>query len=321
MKCGAVLVFVPLALLLTRPPTVGAKLCGDDVGGADVPCACGDVVVSDLVLGDDPVTEAPCPDDGLVVRAPGAGHAVTIDLHGKTLRGSARGVGVWVLAGGPGGARLVSTGGPATIQGFRDGVVANGRDSLAAVDGVVAAGSTRDGFRVDAPGYELRNAEARDSGRDGFGLMGKGFRVSATRAIRSARWGYYVMGDEGTLGAAGAGPVAEASGKGGFSVMGMGHQLVECAASGSGEHGLQLWGMHFTILRSVATGNHRDGINGMGVDWWLAGNQANDNDGDGIVVGGIRVADQGGNAGSGNRGLREQGRARQCEIGDHACQP
>src|SRR5262249_44514762 len=109
MKCGAVLVFVPLALLLALPPGAHAKLCGDDVGGQDVPCECGDVVVSDLVLSDDPVTQAPCPDDGLVVRAPAAGHGLTIDLHGKTLRGSARGIGVWVLAGGPGGARLVST--------------------------------------------------------------------------------------------------------------------------------------------------------------------------------------------------------------------
>jgi hypothetical protein len=319
MKYGSLLAFVPLALLVASPSRADAKLCGDDVAGQDVPCACGDVVVSDVVLGDDPVVQAPCVGDGLVVRASGAGHGVTIDLHGKTLRGNARGTGVWVLAGGPGGARIVSTGGPGTLEGFRDGVVANGRDSLALVDGIVAAASTRDGLRVDAPGYEIRNTEARDSGRDGFGLMGNGFRVSATRATRSKRWGYYVMGDNGTLGAPGSGPVAEGSGRGGFSVMGMGHHLLECAASGSGEYGFQLWGMHFFVLRCVATGNHRDGIDGMGVDWWVSGNQANDNDGDGIVVGGVRVVDQGGNGGSGNRGLREQGRARQCQISDRAC--
>jgi len=36
-----------------------AKPCGDDVAGRDVPCACGDLVVSDLRPGDaDPATLA-----------------------------------------------------------------------------------------------------------------------------------------------------------------------------------------------------------------------------------------------------------------------
>jgi len=46
MKCRALFTFLSLAL----PLTVNAKLCGDDVGGQDVPCACGDVVVSDLAM-------------------------------------------------------------------------------------------------------------------------------------------------------------------------------------------------------------------------------------------------------------------------------
>lgn len=315
MKCRALLVCLSLAL----PLTVEAKLCGDDVAGQDVPCACGDVVVSDLALGDDPVVQTPCASDGLIVRAGGVARGVTVDLRGKTLRGSGHGAGVWILDGGPGGARLVSTGGTATVDGFRDGVVANGNASIALLDGIVAAASGRDGVRIEATGYEIRNSQVRDSGRDGFSLAGSGFRVSGTRASRSRRWGYYVMGDEATLGTPGAGPVAEASGEGGFSVMGMGHKLLECAASGSGEDGLRLWGMHFDIRGCVATGNHKNGITGMGEDWWLTGNQANDNDNDGIVVGGIRVGDQGGNGGSGNRGLRAQGRATQCQISDRAC--
>jgi len=119
------------------------------------------------------------------------------------------------------------------------------------------------------------------------------------------------MGDHATLGTAGAGPVAEDSGYGGFSVMGMNHRLLECAASGSREDGLRLWGMHFDVRGCIATGNHKDGINGMGEDWWVTGNHANGNDHDGIVIGGIRVADLGGNGGSGNRGLGKQGRATQ----------
>ena len=64
---------VPLVLavaVLLVAPQAGAKLCGDNVGGRDVPCACGDTVVSDVTLGDDPVVDAVCPADGLIVRAP-----------------------------------------------------------------------------------------------------------------------------------------------------------------------------------------------------------------------------------------------------------
>ena len=41
--------------LLVGAGQVGAKNCGDDVAGQDVPCACGDTVVSDVALNGDPV--------------------------------------------------------------------------------------------------------------------------------------------------------------------------------------------------------------------------------------------------------------------------
>ena len=40
-------VLVLLSVLLVP---AGAKNCGDDVDGVDVPCSCGDIVVSDLVM-------------------------------------------------------------------------------------------------------------------------------------------------------------------------------------------------------------------------------------------------------------------------------
>ena len=46
---------VSLLVLFTVSPAQ-AKLCGDDVQGQDVPCACGDTLVSGVVLSDDPVT-------------------------------------------------------------------------------------------------------------------------------------------------------------------------------------------------------------------------------------------------------------------------
>src|SRR5579862_3150946 len=111
-----------LALLL--PATAHAKLCGDDVQGRDVPCACGDTLVSSVVLTDDPVTTTVCPGDGLIVRPSGV-VGITVDLNGQTIRGSNRGSGLWVLAGG---ARVVSSRQPAHIEHFRDGVVAQGDD-------------------------------------------------------------------------------------------------------------------------------------------------------------------------------------------------
>src|SRR5205814_4378675 len=102
----------PLAALLVLALLSGkveAKLCGDDVGGQDVACACGDVIVSDVVLGAaDPVTQERCAGDGLVVRAPQASKSLTVDLHGQTLRGLGHGAGLLLLDGGPGGASVVS---------------------------------------------------------------------------------------------------------------------------------------------------------------------------------------------------------------------
>src|SRR5262245_19343711 len=110
---------------LWLPTPAGAKLCGDDVTGHDVPCACGDVVTSDVVLGaGDPVTQDTCPSDGLTVRARGTARTLTVDLAGQHLRGAGHGAGLLVVYGGPGGARVISTGGPATVEGFQDGVVA-----------------------------------------------------------------------------------------------------------------------------------------------------------------------------------------------------
>src|SRR5258707_695047 len=89
-----------------------AEVCGGGVDGSDVPCACGDVVVSSVRLDGDPVVSgAPCRHDGLIVRAPEElRRAIIVDLNGATLRGSGNGVGIRIVGGGPGGARVTSSG-------------------------------------------------------------------------------------------------------------------------------------------------------------------------------------------------------------------
>jgi hypothetical protein len=327
MKWPALVVMLVCALLVgTRP--AAAKLCGDDVNGEDVPCACGDTVVSSLALAGDPVLDTPCPADGLIVRVSDARPGVTIDLRGATLRGQGRGTGLWVLNGGDGGARVTSTGAPGVIEGFNDGLFAKGSDSVALVENVTFAGNGRDGMRIVADDYEVRNSSARDSGRDGFAVMGNGFRVTSTRAEHSGRAGYWVMGMNAHLGAPNASVVTAGSGYHGFFLMGWGIVVDHCEASGAKEDGVHLSGMHIEVHDCIVTENGDDGIGtGGGGAWSLSGNTATNNDGNGILVGGpydpVRGAynsDAGGNSGSGNRGMGQSRPAVQCEISGRPCE-
>jgi hypothetical protein len=305
---------------LLLPAAASAKPCGDNVRGMDVPCACGDTLVSDLVLGNDPILKAPCADDGLVVRAPDALRGLVIDLRGLTLRGRGKGTGLWVVSGGRGGARIVSSVGPATIEGFRDGILGDAEDGIALVEHVAIVGSMRDGIRVRGAGYEIRDTEVRHAGRDAYGVIGRGFRLAATRAVGAGRFGYFVLGQGGIIGETGAGSSSDGSGAAGFSLMGMGHRLVDCVARGAGKDGVHLQGMHYEVRGCMASGNRGDGIGGMGgMDWTFAGNRADDNDGNGILAVGGGLVDAGGNSGSGNRGLDQQRPVAQCEIGGVPC--
>lgn len=309
-----------LALLL--PTAADAKPCGDDVGGADIPCACGDVVVSDLVLGDDPVAASVCPHDGLVVRAPESQEGLTIDLAGRRLLGSGAGVGIWVFDGGGTGARIVSSSGTAVIEGYRDGIVSHGSEAIALIDGVTVERVTRDGFRLyDLADAQVRNTTVRHAGRDGYWISGKGWQLLGTRAEHSARMGYHFMGADGAIGAPGAGNVAQGSGKAGFAGMGMGHRLVECEAVGSDGDGIDLAGAHYALTGCVARQNGGDGINGHGMVWEVTGCEAHDNGNNGVVINGPDMVDGGGNVGTGNRGLKQRSPAVQCTIGREACTP
>lgn len=298
---------------------LAAKLCGDDVDGRDVPCACGDVVVSSVALGNDPILDGACPHDGLIVRAPDAARTVVIDLQGHTLRGRGTGVGIRLVAGGPGGARVVSSGGTASIVGFQDGIVGRGDDAIALVEDVVVTASGRDGLRVAGPEFEIRRTEVRGAKRDGFALGGRGFLIVQTRASDCGRYGYFVMGDAAQIGQPGAGNVAERSGNDGFNVMGAGHALAECVALSGHKAGVHLQATQLDVRGCRAADNGSDGIEGLGNYWHLAGNDAQRNGGNGITVRGEGLVDEGGNRGSDNRGQERARAAVQCTIGGKPC--
>jgi hypothetical protein len=312
------LIATGVCVWLVRPAT--AALCGDDVSGRDVPCACGDIVVSNLTLGDDPIVTATCPSDGLLIDARNATSGLVIDLRGLTLRGSGRGSGLWVLDGGPGGARVTSSHGIATIEGFQDGVIARGNNGLGVLEQVRVSRVKRDGVRVQGEGYTIRTIEVVDAGRDGFALSGRGYLLERTLAARSQRFGYLVMGTDGRFGAPDAGSEAIESGKAGFNVMGTGHRFSSCAARANGADGFRLMGTRYELASCTAEGNKHDGISGTGVNWWLSANRAVDNGNSGIEVRGMQMTDGGRNHGEGNRGARRQRGAIQCEIGGLRCE-
>jgi hypothetical protein len=301
------------------PAGAWAKLCGDQVDGQRVPCACGDVVVSDATLGDAPVAHSVCSGDGLIVRAQGT-RRITVDLQGATLQGGEKGIGLLIAYGGPGGARIISSQGTGTIRGFRDGIFAHGRDTLGLLDRMEIVAPHRDGVRITAgDGYKIRNTEVREAGRDGFSLGGKRFRVRRTRALNVKHIGYMVMGQRGTLGARGAGVVSEGSGDAGFNLVGLGHRLIDCESLAAAKNGVQINGMNTLVQGCTLTGNLGDGITGVGENLHFADNQAMENDNDGINVHSHDVKDHGGNRGQGNLGRRHPGQAVQCKLGPRPC--
>lgn len=291
-----------------------AALCGDDVDGVDVPCACGDIVVSDVVLGDgDPVTQELCRGDGLILRAASL-NVISIDLAGNRLRGDGAGHGIVVIYGGDRGARIVSSQGRATISGFDSGVVASG-DDLQLLERVDIRGVVRDGVRVRGPGVQVRDVTVIDAGRDGFAFSGRGFRSNGNHSLASKRHGFLIMGHDGVLDGSNR---ATANGGAGFMITGGSHWLSGCTASSNGKNGIEIVASGLLIEDCVSESNAGSGIGGHGGRWHLAGNVADGNGGHGILARGPGMTDAGGNRGRGNGYLITRG-AVQCSIGGTAC--
>src|SRR5262245_13913713 len=88
---------LPILLLMAAAP-VSAAECGDKAGpgGSDVPCSCGDTLVTSVELSaEDPVVytgggDTPCAGDGLVVAADG----VWLDCRDEQIHGGATGTGI-----------------------------------------------------------------------------------------------------------------------------------------------------------------------------------------------------------------------------------
>jgi hypothetical protein len=213
-----------------------AASCGDDVDAARIACRCGDTVVSDTKLRDgDPVASAPCPIDGLTIRADSLAESITLDLAGLSLVGRGAGIGLRVDYGGADGATIV--GGPSrmrgTIRGFGIGVSTTSGEAIASISHLTVRENRHEGMRIVVTGTVLDDVVATANGDDGLHVRGSGGRLSAV----------------------------ESSGNGGHGIMlSANGAAFDAVANGNGESGVVASGTRNDLSRVSTSGNARSGI-------------------------------------------------------------
>lgn len=248
---------VAAALAMLHPTGAhAAARCGDDVDGRRVPCACGDIVVSDTVLRPgDPILARPCPVDGLLVAAAPLAETLTLDLGGNVLRGSGTGMGIRVDSGGADGAAIV--GGPAgtraTITGFATGIVAGRASVLRRIERVTVSSSRRDGITLRTNGALLVDVEVSDNARDGVRQTGRGGRMVGIVANRNGDTGVRVLGG-GTL----VSGRCEDNRQHGLFGDGPAFEIRDLVARGNGGRGVLLQGVRSRVHGLVSEGNRQE---------------------------------------------------------------
>lgn len=243
-----------LVLLAVLPATVlgGPRRCGDDVDGAAVPCACGDVLVSGRTLGPaDPITRAPCAGDGLLVRIPEDRPGETLGLGAHTIAGTGRGVGIRVQE-----ASGLVIAGPGTIRAFDRGVVAP--RGVARLTDLLVTDNRTDGIQTRGPAAITR-CESLRNGRDGFALVGTGWTADGNRSRHNGGRGFLASGRGGALGGVSGNEVTENGGDG-ILLRGRRHRLDDTTARGNGGAGVRL-----RATESRATGNVFEANGGPGL--------------------------------------------------------
>jgi hypothetical protein len=141
--------------------------CGDTAGpgGTDVPCTCGDTVVTDTVLqaASDPVAANACNGNGLTLAS-----GVALDLGGNTLTGAGQGTGLTIPAGG------TASGG--TVRQFSVGVALSdaGMAGQTSVSGLMIQANSGHGVTVELSNTGSRvvfeDMEVLENGGHGFFL-------------------------------------------------------------------------------------------------------------------------------------------------------
>jgi hypothetical protein len=133
--------------------------------GGTVKCRCGDTLIADRTLANDPIVQSACPDDGLIIGASG----VTLDLRTKAIKGSGNGVGVFV----PAGVHDVTITGrpPGRVQFFGTGIHIAPGASQVTVSGVQAYYHTGDGILIEGDHNTIINSPGRHDGNNGLTVL------------------------------------------------------------------------------------------------------------------------------------------------------
>ena len=223
-------------------------------------------------------------------RRPTTGARCSIDLHGAHAAAAAgRGAGIARARGGPGGARIVSSGGTGALERLSTtassarGPRQRWRWSRTCRD----RGAPRRPARHRPTTSSVRRVRDRAARRGTASRSAAAASRSAT--TRAADCGRLRLLRHGRLGHHRREPAAatspNAAAMAGFNVMGIGHALADCAAQGGGKDRacicrppqLDVRGCRRATTPATASP-------GWATRWHLADNQALDNGGDGVAV-------------------------------------
>ena len=180
---GVVALFISVVFVLPA----SAQTCG---GAAK--CSCGDMLLGDRKLTDDPILTTVCPSDGLIIAASG----VTLDLKTKILNGSGKGAGVLVLDGVVDVTITGEAHNVGRIQGFGTGIRIAGGASDITVIGVQAYYNTGDGILVEGDHNTITSSPGRHNGNHGHAVMNGNHNVimGANNEYNGDN-GFFVKGD------------------------------------------------------------------------------------------------------------------------------
>ncbi|HYC00793.1 MAG TPA: right-handed parallel beta-helix repeat-containing protein [Candidatus Limnocylindrales bacterium] len=255
-----VFALVALAAALLPMASARAAECGDDVAGRRVPCACGDIVVSDTALSaTDPVVSERCSRDGLFVATPAGQHGIRLDLSGLSLVGQGIGAGIRVVRGGSEGVTIIG-GTDATraqIAGFETGIAASGSTAVREIRNVDVVANHKDGLKVRSSGLRASDVSALRNGRSGLRVTGHGARLKDVQAADNAGTGIRLHGSGATV----DGVVTGNAGSG-ARLTGRGHDLSASEVIGNGGAGVEASGRGHAISGATIGDNAGGDVRG-----------------------------------------------------------
>jgi hypothetical protein len=260
-------VLIFMALAEGPMSLVFGDVCGDGIG----PCHCGDVVVTDTLLGgSDPVLRTRCPCDGLsvasgitleivgTIRAEAGNQCSGIRLadHAVVRTGRVTGFDIGVDAAGATGVRIWKL---QVSDSGTWGILVEGDDNQVERN-IVTRAST--GIEVFGTGNEVRLNRTEDT--DLFGMIATGHKniVSRNLILRSGFDGLVILGERFTVDR----NKSRANGGSGFSIDGARHSVSLNVAEVNQLDGFTVFAGGSTLTRNHSTGNVDFGILNIGDD-------------------------------------------------------